>query len=283
MPTPRSGAVGDVMRAPRVSERESPGDGRPAPGGSAGRSVRTRSARSMYWSTLSLVTTGAYEHDLRAAPRPRPGRDIALLLHEQAGQLDAVGGLGRRVDDRRLEHRVVGLDAAHRVRRAGAADHEELVAAGVLDRRQDADALVVVVVPEDVDLRRGLQQVGRRLLAGLDGELGGDPVVDFRPQLVERVREALGCGPGSAAASRCRRSRRRRRRACRRAARRRRCRPRRPCRSCRRGRWCGRRTGSSNSRSTLMTGMPASIALSRDRRSARRRRRAAARWRRPCR
>ena len=36
---------------------------------------------------------------------------------------------------------------------------------------------------------------------------------------------------------------------------------RRPCRSCRRARWCGRRTGVENSRSTLMTGMPASIAL----------------------
>ena len=75
------------------------------------------------------------------------------------------------------------LMCSHRVRRAGAADHEELVAAGVLDRGQHADALVVVVVPERVDLRRGLQQVGRRLLAGLDGELGGDPVArPSRPQ-----------------------------------------------------------------------------------------------------
>ena len=79
----------------------------------------------------------------------------------------------------------------HRVRRAGAADHEELVAAGVLDGGHHADALVVVVVPDGVDLRRGLQQVGRGLLAGLDGELGRDPVVDLLGRSRQRVREAL--------------------------------------------------------------------------------------------
>src|SRR6478752_4237025 len=87
-----------------------------------------------------------------------------LALDEQPGQLDAVGGLGRRVDDRRLEHRVVGLDGLHGVLGAGAADHDELVAVGVLDGREDADALVVVVVPEVVDLRGGLQEVRCGLL-----------------------------------------------------------------------------------------------------------------------
>src|SRR5690606_40193587 len=114
--------------------------------------------------------------------RARPARagQVAhvLLVRDQTGELDAVRGLGRRVDDRRLEDRVPGLDVLHDVRRAGAADHEELVTARVLDRGEDADALVVVVVPGGVDLRRGLEQVGRRGLAALDGEVGGDAVVD---------------------------------------------------------------------------------------------------------
>ena len=71
--------------------------------GGSGSAVRTRSAVAMYWSTLSLVTTGAYSMtvpghlDLDQVAHP-------LVLHQQAGQLDAVGGLGGRVDDRGLEH-----------------------------------------------------------------------------------------------------------------------------------------------------------------------------------
>ena len=85
----------------------------------------------------------------------------ALALGDQPGEPDAVGGLRRRVDDRRLQHGRRPRCRASRCR-AGAADHEELVAAGVVDRRHHADALVVVVVPDGVDLRRGLQQVRRR-------------------------------------------------------------------------------------------------------------------------
>ncbi|CAA9328898.1 MAG: hypothetical protein AVDCRST_MAG48-3034, partial [uncultured Friedmanniella sp.] len=47
------------------------------------------------------------------------------------------------------------LDPLHRVGRPGAADEGELVAARVVEGRLHADALVVVVVPDDVDLRRG--------------------------------------------------------------------------------------------------------------------------------
>ena len=159
-----------------------------------------------------------------------------------------------------LSTAVARLDGPHHVGRAGAADHEELVAAGVLDGRHDADALVVVVVPDGVDLRRCLQQVGRGLLAGLDGELGGDAVVDVETALGERVLEALAAvlgqrqrvdagdlgddGVGVVAELLADVV----------------CRPRRPCRSCRRGSSRAAAIGSSNTRSTLMTGIPASIA-----------------------
>ena len=135
---------------------------------------------------------------------------------------------------------------------------------GVVERGLHADALVVVVVPDDVDLGCGLEQVGRGLLAGLDRELGGDPVVDVLAAGLERVLEALRAVLGQRQRRRCRRSRR-------------------PRRSSSplvldhlagvgagrdahavvvaedRGR--ARRTGEENSRSTLITGMPASIAL----------------------
>ena len=197
--------------------------------------LRTRRRSSRYLSTLSAVTTGAKSWTWRGHLDLDEVVD-RLLLGQQAGQLEAVGALGRGVDDRGLEDAVAGLDVAHGVGRAGAADHEELVAAGVLDGRQDADALVVVVVPDGVDLRRGLQQVGGGLLAALDGEVGGDAVVDVEAAVAERVLEALAAVLGQRQGVDARRSRRPRRRACRRAARRCRCRPRRPCRSCRRAR-----------------------------------------------
>src|SRR5690625_3758719 len=114
-----------------------------------------------------------------------------LLLREEAGEADTVRGLGRRVDDGGLDEGVTGLDVAHGVGRAGAADDEELVTAGVLDRLHDADALVVVVVPDGVDVRGGLEQVRRDRLTALDGELGGDPVGDAQAALGQRVLEAL--------------------------------------------------------------------------------------------
>ena len=54
------------------------------------------------------------------------------------------------------------------------------LAIGLLDGREDADALVVVVVPDGVDLRRRLQQVRGCGLAALDGEVGGHPVGDLQ-------------------------------------------------------------------------------------------------------
>src|SRR5699024_10534442 len=115
-----------------------------------------------------------------------------LVLGQQTGHRDAVGGLAGGVDHGRLHHRVALLDVAHHVGRTGAADQEELVTTGVLDRGQNAHALVVVVVPDGIDLRRGLQQVRGRGLAALDGEVPGDAVVDLLAALGQRVREALG-------------------------------------------------------------------------------------------
>src|SRR5690625_3780277 len=91
-----------------------------------------------------------------------------LALREQAGEADPVRCLGGRVDDGGLDQGVTGLDVPHDVGRAGAADDEELVAACVLDRLHDADTLVVVVVPDGVDLRSRLEQVRRRGLAALE-------------------------------------------------------------------------------------------------------------------
>ena len=116
--------------------------------------------------------------------------DSALPWAIEARQADAVGGLRRRVDDRRLQHAVVGLDGVHRVLGAGAADHEELVASGGLDGRQHADTLVVVVVPDGVDLRGRRQQLRGRCLAALHGEVRGDAVADLEAAVTERVGEA---------------------------------------------------------------------------------------------
>src|SRR3954454_15217050 len=99
----------------------------------------------------------------------------ALVLTEQPGERDRRGRHGGAVEDGRLDDRVVGLDAVHHVLGACAADHDELAAARRVDRGHHADALVVVVVPQGVQLGRTLQQVRRLLLAGLGGELGGHP------------------------------------------------------------------------------------------------------------
>src|SRR5690625_5140687 len=115
----------------------------------------------------------------------------ALLLGEQPGQPDTVGGLAGRVDHRGLEDGVAGLDVAHRVGRAGAADHEELVAAGVLDGGHDAQALVVIVVPDRVDLGQRLEQARGHGLTTLRGELRGDPVGHRETALAECVLKAL--------------------------------------------------------------------------------------------
>ena len=76
--------------------------------------------------------------------------------------------------------------------RAGAADHEELVAAGGVDRREDADALVVVVVP---DARRSAGWPTSSWDAAAsppgDGEVGGDAGRDLEAAVLERVGEAL--------------------------------------------------------------------------------------------
>ena len=177
--------------------------------------------------------------------------------------LMADDGHARRVGHGRLDHRVVRLDHVHHVLGAGAADHDELVAAGLVDRGHHADALVVVVVPERVDLRRGLQQVGRHRLAGLDGELGRDLVAHLEAGRLQRVGEALAAVLGQRQVVdaldlgddrvadalglhllgdvACRR--------------------RRPCRSCRRRSRCATPAGCRRPRSRLTTGMPASIAL----------------------
>ena len=52
---------------------------------------------------------------------------------------------------------------------------------GLLDRGEDADALVVVVVPQGVEPRRGLQQVGGDALPALRGEVGGLARPDREP------------------------------------------------------------------------------------------------------
>src|SRR3954453_3916660 len=83
----------------------------------------------------------------------------ALALGDEPRQVDRGRRHARRVGHRRLEDGVVGLDGVHGVPRAGAADHEELLAARLVYRREDAHALVVVVVPDGVDLRRRLQEV----------------------------------------------------------------------------------------------------------------------------
>ena len=90
------------------------GRGRPPDRGRPATDRQVLEARSMYWSTLSFVTTGA-SSTIRFGT---PGCDQVahrLALRDEARQRDAVGGLRRRVDDRRLEHRVVGLDGLHRV------------------------------------------------------------------------------------------------------------------------------------------------------------------------
>src|SRR5690554_258805 len=76
------------------------------------------------------------EHDaVRHAGRDQVAE--GLVLGDEARERDAVDGLRRRVDDRRLDDAVVGLDAIHHVDASGAADHEELTAARGLDRRHD--------------------------------------------------------------------------------------------------------------------------------------------------
>ena len=72
----------------------------------------------------------------------------------------------------------------------GAAHHEELAAVGLLDGGEDADALVVVVVPHGVQPRGGLQQVRGDALPALGGEVGGLARPDREPVRRERVLEA---------------------------------------------------------------------------------------------
>src|SRR5699024_496407 len=94
----------------------------------------------------------------------------ALLLRQQPGDTHTVGGLARGVDHGRLDDAVAVLDMPHHVGRTRTADHEELVAAGVVDGREHSHALIVVVVPDRIDLRCRLQQVRGRRLAALHGE-----------------------------------------------------------------------------------------------------------------
>ena len=86
--------------------------------------------------------------------------------------------------------RVAGLDVLHHVQRSGAADHEELLAVGLFDRGQHADALVVVVVPDRVDVRCGLEEVRGDVLARLGGELRGDAVGHLQAVYGQCVLEA---------------------------------------------------------------------------------------------
>src|SRR3954464_15314414 len=111
----RRGLLGSVMRAPGREDGARPRDG------VRGR-ARCRSGLERGSDELVDVVRrhhGGVQLDL--------ARDLdldqvrhGLALHEEAGQLDAVGGLGRRVDDRRLEDAVAALDGLHRVLGAGA-------------------------------------------------------------------------------------------------------------------------------------------------------------------
>src|SRR5690606_5516975 len=122
----------------------------------------------------------------------------ALALGYQPCELDGRGGHRGAVGDGGLEHRTARLDLPHGVGRSGAADHEELVAAGFLDGGEHTHALVVVVVPDRVDLGMGLEQVGGDLGSALDGELrilpGGDAVAVGLERVLEALAALLGEG-----------------------------------------------------------------------------------------
>src|SRR5699024_4460031 len=79
------------------------------------------------------------------------------VLGDQPGQADAISTLGGGVNHGCLNNGVSGFDLAHHIRRTGTANHEEIIAAGVLDGGQHADSLVVVMVPDCVDFWSGLQ------------------------------------------------------------------------------------------------------------------------------
>src|SRR5699024_1698019 len=114
-----------------------------------------------------------------------------FLLGEQARQFDAVSGLGRGIHNSGLHKGVFILNEFHHVLGAGTASEQELIAVSCVDSSQYSDALVIIVIPDGIDLRRSLQQVRSYLFTAFYGEFGRYAVVNRQPASLKRVGKPL--------------------------------------------------------------------------------------------